>query len=328
MPSIRGNDPHFHTAFQAQCFHEILMTAAQENVVPQHSVNIGHMECNPTYFSEALGLCDELGIRPIMELSQDYDEELVGQFLATVHFANEVERHIVWMTKTEKLSIKWSDVDALIGFAEHGPGCVFTEDFDNEWFRVHLSIKSRNKEEMDPLYFWNYYVHGQSAGLHPTNDILHRIFRETINPKVGNLDEVHGYLKDLLIMVHENRGKGKKLDVMDYIWNEMWNVTVLKRNACYGPLIMKIVLHAWHLKFPDVALGDPETWVSHKPKRLRIKDHTGPDRTKVKGRRGHSKGKGIIDEEGPSKHVTKSAFEWMARQMMKVFHLNKKIELR
>ena len=115
---------------------------------------------------------------------------------------------------------------------------------------------------------------------------------------------------------------------MDYLWNEVWNVTILKRNACFGPIIMKIILHAWQLKFPGVDLGDPEAWVTHKSKRLRVKDHTEPARKTVQGRCGRSKGKEVVDEEGPSKPISKGAFEWMARTMKKMFHLNKKIELR
>ena len=35
MPRIRGKDTRFHTAFQAQCYHEILMRKPSENVVHQ-----------------------------------------------------------------------------------------------------------------------------------------------------------------------------------------------------------------------------------------------------------------------------------------------------
>ena len=77
IPSIRGNDPRFHTVFQAQCYRELLMTEPSGNVVPQHSINMGHIERNPEYFSKALSLVDELGIRPLMTFSQNFDEALV-----------------------------------------------------------------------------------------------------------------------------------------------------------------------------------------------------------------------------------------------------------
>ena len=174
------------------------------------------------------------------------------------------------------------------------------------------------------------HICGASKGLHPTYDILHRIFRETVNPKVGNLDEIMGYLKDLLLAVHENRGKGKKLDVMDFIWHEMWGVIVCKRNACYGPFIMRIILDAWEDKFPEVELSDPDGWVLHKDKRLRIKDHTEPSSPPKQGRRGKAKDKTIVDEDdvGTSRPPSKGGFAWMAHALKKVFKLNKSIEKR
>ena len=139
-----------------------------------------------------------------------------------------------------------------------------------------------------------------------------------------------GYLKDLLLAVHENRGKGKKFDVMDYLWHEMWAVIVCKRNACYGPLIMRIILVAWEDKFPEVELSDPDNWVLHKDKRLRIKDHIEPSAPPTQGRRGKAKGKVVVDEDegGPSRPPSKGSFAWMARALKKVFTLNKSIERR
>ena len=54
------------------------MRKPSENVVRQCTIDIGHMEWKPDYFGEALSICDEFGLRPIMELQQDFDEELVG----------------------------------------------------------------------------------------------------------------------------------------------------------------------------------------------------------------------------------------------------------
>ena len=71
-----------------------------------------------------MGLVDELGLRPLMVFSHNYDEALVCQFLATVHFANETERYVTWMTKTEKLTMTWDKVGGLLGYEEHGPSCA------------------------------------------------------------------------------------------------------------------------------------------------------------------------------------------------------------
>ena len=122
----------------------------------------------------------------------------------------------------------------------------------------------------------------------------------------------------------------KKLYVMDYLWHEMWGVIVCKRNACYGPFIMRIILAAWEKKFPGEELSDPDGWVLHKEKRLRIKDHTEPSSPPRQVRRGKAKDKKIVDEDdvGPSRPPSKGGFAWMARALKKVFKLNKSIEKR
>ena len=40
--------------------------------------------------------------------------------------------------------------------------------------------------------------------------------------KVGNWDEIHGNLIDLLIEPQRHQGKGERLDVMDYLYHEMF----------------------------------------------------------------------------------------------------------
>ena len=74
---------------------------------------------------------------------------------------------------------------------------------------------------------------------------MHRIFRDTVNPKGGNIDEIHGHLTTLMVRMHEFKGNGKLLDAMDYLWNEFWNIIILKKSAAYGPLVMKLIIWAW-----------------------------------------------------------------------------------
>ena len=68
LPHIRGKDIRFHTAFQAQIYHEILRRKRKDNVITQHAIVLGHMEQRPNYFGEALAICDALGVRPLMKL--------------------------------------------------------------------------------------------------------------------------------------------------------------------------------------------------------------------------------------------------------------------
>ena len=315
-PSVRGNNPYFHNSFQEECYREILLKKPKDNTVIQHHINVEFMRSKPNYFGEALEICEEFDLFHIMELEQDYDEEIVAQFLATVHMGNETTRRIKWMTKEKVFEATWEDIAESLNYQEFGP--FPPEEFDETHFRVHFQGGSAfGVEKLAPLYNpdsadkWKY---GDSKGLYPTWDIMHRIYRETINPKVGNFDEIHGYLKNLMVLTMQMKGQGKKLDVMDFIWHELWHVISKKKNISFAPLIMRIVVWKW-LEHNDIDdLGDTEKWAPHKSKRLLIKPH------KLKPR------KEVVDEAGPSNASKGGSFAWMARAMKKIYQVSKKVE--
>jgi hypothetical protein len=221
------------------------------------------------------------------------------------------------MTKEKKFEETWSAIAQMLGYEEFGS--VLYEDFDDTHFRVHhTGVQAAEVEKLLPLYDpesaekWKV---GKSKGLFPTWDIMHRIYRETINPKVGNIDEIHGYLKNLMLLTREMQGKGKKLDVMDFIWHELWEVIIKKKNIAFAPLIMRIIIWKW-VEENDVAeLGDAEEWIPHKSKRLLVKPH--PKKKKSKE---------VVDEAGPSHTKKEGPFLWMATSMKKLFKLTKKVE--
>ena len=313
IPSVRGNNPYFHNKFQEQIYNEVLLKKPKDNYVEQHHINMAHMKAHPEYFGEALAICEEIGLLPMMELEQDFDEKLVAQFLATVHMGNETKRRIVWMTKDQKFEVLWEEVAAMFEYEEFGP--FEPDDFEETHFRVHFpGVEAKDVSELLPLYDPDSAVKwkvGKSKGLFPTWDIMHRIYRETINPKVGNIDEIHAYLKNLLLLTKDMQGKGKQLDVMDYIWNELWHVISKRKNIAFAPLIMRIIVWKWLENNSIEDLGDTEQWIPHKSKKLLIKSH--PKKTS----------KEVVDEAGPSKV---GPMKWMALQMKKIFKVSKKVE--
>ena len=73
------------------------------------------------------------------------------------------------------------------------------------------------KEELKPLYMEGDVVYGSIKYLLPTWDIMNRVFRDTVAAKVGNFDQIHGYQVDLMVNTYVNKGKGIRLDVMDFL---------------------------------------------------------------------------------------------------------------
>src|SRR3954454_17674520 len=84
-------------------------------------------------------------------------------------------------------------------------------------------------------------THGFIKYLLPTWDIMNRIIRDTIAPKVGNVDQIHGFQVDFLVKAYENRGKGLRIDVMYFIWNEMTLIVTQSIVPSFCPYVMALI---------------------------------------------------------------------------------------
>ena len=110
--------------------------------------------------------------------------------------------------------------------------------------------------------------------LSPYLDILHHIFRETLFPRIGNLDMVHSYLVDMLLFCqHEKKANtGQSLDISHVMWSELLSAVSEHKCPIYGPFIMRLIERAWAQTYPRVLLETGDL-VSHEIKRLRKKDN-------------------------------------------------------
>jgi hypothetical protein len=134
--------------------------------------------------------------------------------------------------------------------------------------RIHSPLPAV-KDDLIDLYGPKGIV-GEVSGLLPLYDLLVRIFRENIAPSGGNNDVVRGPLVDLLLFAHRcakstNPNADFSLDVMDFIFNEMFDAMVIKSSLPYAPFIMRLIKD----KFKDRDFS--EKCVPHKVKRLYVK---------------------------------------------------------
>ena len=176
-------DPRFYTNDQELVYNQIY--SGQRNaVVLQHRLNIAHMTSpkHVEYFAEAFSMCEEFGLLPIMEVHQDYNEELVAQFYATVHLGTGANPQLHWMIKNEHVDCKWSEFCHLLGYPR--------AQNNNGWTVHHLPRPSA-KDVLEPITMPG-GTPGQSEDLIPTYEIMFRIFRETLTPRVGNWDQEIG----------------------------------------------------------------------------------------------------------------------------------------
>jgi hypothetical protein len=247
-----------------------------------------------------------------MVFANNYDPPMVAQFYATVHFSTTEERNFTWMTGNEVCRATLAEFGAILGYPVYHPT-------DRTAFCCHNLGRPMHKDALAPLYMQGNVVPGLIKFLLPTWDILNRVIRDTVAPKVGNLDQIHGFQVDLLVNTYNNRGKGLKLDIMDFIWNEMTLICTSKRVPAFCPYVMALIMNKSRLAqevVPTLRL------IQHKSRTLLIKDHPAPpgaphvpseedydtglfgddgpsSRPARSSRRGSRRGKEVDDSEAP-----------------------------
>ncbi|KAK1664063.1 hypothetical protein QYE76_052222 [Lolium multiflorum] len=221
-------NPYFHHVNQERIYNEVY-GAKEFNCCPQYSISMDKINSNLEYFGEALEICEEQGLTPLMTFSHNYSKEVICQFYATVVFLEDEGglRSLKWMTREHVMEATWEDFARGIGYE--------LPDYDTNIFWIHLQAKPMAKEKMVDLYIRGRVLCGSAYNLLLVYDIMNCIYRSTINPKHTNHDEVHGFLVNLLVRTQEMRGRGKQLDVMDYIWHEMRDCAFLRKLPQYGP---------------------------------------------------------------------------------------------
>jgi hypothetical protein len=97
-----------------------------------------------------------------------------------------------------------------------------------------------------------------------------------LNPKVGNPNEIHDFLIDLLYITHPNRGSRVQLDVMDYLWNEIWLVLYYRKRPPFAPYVIKFLYQKWSDKGLGDLLESDVGIMGHPVKELKRKVHFPP----------------------------------------------------
>lgn len=135
--------------------------------------------------------------------------------------------------------------------------------------RLHIHGYDPDKNQLAPLYADQSKV-GTSAGLYSTYDILLRCFRENIAPSGGNRDAIRGALVELMHLAFlcntsEDPDEDFRIDVMHYIFCEMYECMLARKTPPYAPYIMMLIKD----KLQDAEIED--ACEPHKWKKLYVK---------------------------------------------------------
>jgi hypothetical protein len=105
---------------------------------------------------------------------------------------------------------------------------------------------------------------------------MHHVFRNVLLPKVGNQDEIYGYLVDLLVAMKTKVGFGATFDVSKWLWEEMYSMVINRKVPIYAPFIMCFLNSVWAVHRPGEPLSSPDNLTNHEVKQLRKKKHAEP----------------------------------------------------
>ena len=177
-------------------FRSEVLPKHKTKVVEQFCIDTDYMERHLGYFGEAIAICKEFGIYDYIGLQQNFNDHLVMQFFATVHFFSDEPRRIKWMSKDVILEAKWSEFATLLGLVENG--FELNEAAQQQFFRINYNSNPMKPEVLYDLYIQGRAMVGFQKNLLKVWDIMHRIYRNTVAPRVGNFDQIHGKLIDLL----------------------------------------------------------------------------------------------------------------------------------
>ncbi|KAK1605255.1 hypothetical protein QYE76_028928 [Lolium multiflorum] len=259
----------FWSKYQEKTFDDLYANATYK-VAPMHHINFAHMDKHANYFAEARDICEQFGLFPPMKFHHPYCVDVIGQFFATVYVDNDDAKTMTWMTEGRMLHGTWDQFAACLGYP------VLSGN-ENGYFRAHNTPKPVEKALLADLYLEGEVIYGSQKFLRPVYDILLRIYREVLNPKVGCVDQIYGYLGNLLLLSHQHRDTGMQLDVMDFLWNEFWACIIARKAPVFAPYFMFFICSRW-----DNAgygnLTDDVNLLPHKAKDLRVKTHDNPPR--------------------------------------------------
>ena len=165
----------------------------------------------------------------------------MAQFYVTVHFGTDIQRTLTWMSGDEKFSAPFSVLARLLGYA-------YTDTTVDRGYKIH------DKGIFQVHHLADLYSAGGQVGsvgdLLPFYDIMHGIFHEVLTVKVGDKNKIRGHLINLLHYTCHVSDKGP-LDVMDFIWHEMYSVVMNRKVPIYAPYITALIAEI----APDASAG-------------------------------------------------------------------------
>jgi hypothetical protein len=232
VPNLKGG--RFWCHEQVHVYEDIYLPFTN-SVRPMQPVNVETLRTN-IHFQDVINLCEKLNLLKLMTLQCDYNREIIMQFFSTLHMGADDNKTIKWMTGTTKCESNFYSFAEVLGytFAGRNPcGARFN------------SPQRPDKNQLSDLYLPGGKV-GTTQGLRPLYNQFVTLIRSNLAPSGGNNDAIRSNLVNLLYFAHQCATSDDEdmpfhIDVMDYIFHEMYDAMVNKSTIPYAPYIMLLI---------------------------------------------------------------------------------------
>src|SRR4051812_14490303 len=218
-------DWKFHNILQKRVYSEILKPK-KVKIAPHRDLDLEYIS-NTASFPEVYSVLEDMGLIPFVSFNHAFNEDLILQFYSTVYFENDSARSFKWRSGSRVLSGSMNDLADITGYP------FFPEPVEGYATVVQ---HSRNKQALAFAYGIGGTI-GRTKGMIPLYHALRQIFRVSLSPKAGSSDEFWGTAIDLLVYAHERR----KIDVLDFMFEEMMACVFEKKAGVYAPFIQALI---------------------------------------------------------------------------------------
>jgi hypothetical protein len=220
----RGTDERFWTFFH-QDWYQTVVYLESSPVVKQQYVDIEYMRNKKhMHFNRVLEACDLHEITGLLQFWHNCNQEVIAEFYSTL-FYDKIERVFMWMTNGRRFHVQLTRFAQNLGLSSH-------LDISKKLHSGRVMMLS----EMTPLYLPDSGSQPPKVeGLLPHFLVLYRMMRKTLAPRIGYLEAIRAYERNMLDALM----KPVRFNVFQYIMDEIWNIATNPLRSCgFAPYIL------------------------------------------------------------------------------------------
>jgi hypothetical protein len=158
------------------------------------------------HFNRVLEACDLHEITALLQFRHNWNHEVIAEFYSTL-FYDKKERIFMWMTNGRRFHVQLTHFAHILGLSSH-------LDIPK---KLHFG-RVMMPREMTPLYIPDSGSQPPKVeGLLPHFLVLHRMMRKTLAPRIGYLEAISAYERNLLDALMKN----VCFDIFEYIVDDI-----------------------------------------------------------------------------------------------------------